>query len=138
MTAQAPNWALPEMFRLSDDDFDGPDLSRLVLIVLRRLDAEFPSRADLTTCRRIAEHEASFGRLWDWLSVQGVVSGPASNCALTLSGKKSFEAATESLPKLAACLMYQEAGLEGEDATKMLLAIMRHHFESFTARGGRA
>lgn len=138
MTANAPNWALPELFRLSDDDFAGPDLSRLVLIVLRRLDAEFPNRTDLTTCQRIAEHEAVFGRLWDWLSHQGIVSGPASNCALTLSGKKAFTAAIEGLPTLASSLLHQEAGLEGEDATKMLLSIMRHHFEMYTIRYSHA
>ncbi len=137
MTGNAPNWALPELFRLSDSDFDGPDFSRLVLMVLRRLDAEFPNRTDLTTCKRILVHETSFGRLWAWLGEQGIVSGPPSNCALTLSGKKSFGSGLENLPKLAADLMHDEAGLEGEEATKMLLAMMRHHYETFHLNGGK-
>ncbi|MCP5083493.1 MAG: hypothetical protein GY948_17545 [Alphaproteobacteria bacterium] len=116
---------------MSDSDFDGPDFSRVILMVLRRLDAEFPNRTDLTTCKRILVHEASFGRLWAWLSEQGIVSGPVSNCALTLSGKKSFGSGLESVPKLASGLMHDEDGLEGEDATKALLAVMRHHYETF-------
>jgi len=137
MTGNAPNWALPELFCLSDEDFEGPDFSKLVLVVLRRLDAEFPTRIDLTSCKRIAEREICFGRLWGWLSDQGIVSGPPCNCALTLSGKQSFGAALESLPSLAAGLMQEEACLKGEDATKVLLAVLRHHFEMFHKRDGR-
>ncbi len=131
MTGNAPNWASPELFRLSEDDFDGPDYSKLILVVLRRLDAEFPTRANLTTSKRIAAHKAGFSQLWEWLSNQGIVSGPPSNCALTLSGKVSFRTALDRLPGLAAELMSQEAGLEGEKATQLLLAVMRHHFETF-------
>ena len=131
MKGNAPDWASPELFRLCDEDFEGPDFSKLILLVLRRLDAEFPNRTDLTTCRRIAEREDAFGKIWSWLGEQGIVSGPSSNCALTLSGKQSFAAALESLPSLAAQLMHDNAGLEGENATKMLLALMRHHFNRF-------
>ena len=134
MTGNAPNWASPELFCLSDEDFEGPDFSKLVLIVLRRLDAEFPARTNLAACKRIAEHEISFGQLWTWLSGQGIVSGPLANCALTLSGKQSFIAALENQPSLATRLMQEEAGLNGEDATKMLLAVLRHHFETFEKR----
>ncbi len=131
MTGNARNWALPELFCLSEEDFDGPDFSKLILVVLGRLDAEFPNRADLTTCERIADHEAGFRQLWEWLGEQGIVSGPPSNCALTLSGKVSFTSALEGLPHLAAELMSRDAGLEGESATKMLLSVMRHHFATF-------
>ncbi len=137
MTGNAPNWASPELFRLSEDDFDGPDYSKLILVVLRRLDAEFPTRADLTACKRIAAHEAGFGKLWEWLSEQGIVSGPPSNCALTLSGKVSFRTAMDRLPRLAAELMSEESGLQGENATHMLLMVMRHHFETFNRNIGQ-
>ena len=137
MPENAPNWASPELFRLSDSDFDGPDFSRLVLVVLRRLDAEFPTRTDLTTCKRIVVNSTSFGRLWAWLCEQGIVSGPPANCALTLSGKRSFSHGLESLPSLAGELLHAEAALDGDDATKMLLAVLRHHYETFHMNGGR-
>ncbi len=105
--------------------------------MLRRLDAQFPTRSDLTTCKKIRAHEASFARLWKWLEYQGIVSGPLSNCALTLSGKKSFGAAVENLPALAADLLQREDALEGEEATKMLLAIMRNHFDTFHMHRGK-
>lgn len=131
MTGNAPNWALPELFCVSEEDFDGPDFSKLILVVLRRLDAEFPNRTDLTACKRIAANQDNFNKLWFWLSEQWIVSGTPANCSLTLSGKVSFSTALERLPSLAAELLSKEAGLEGEKATKMLLTVMRHHFETF-------
>ena len=138
MTGNAPDRGFSELLGLSNRDFDGPDFSRLVLTVLLKLDADFPSRTDLTGCPRIAANETAFGQLWDWLASQGIVSGPLSNCALTLSGKQSFGTAIDAHPTLSAQLLHSENGLEGEEATKMLLAVIRHHFEHFGRRGGKS
>lgn len=134
MTESAPECAFPQTFRLHDQDFEGPDFSRVVLFVLRRLDSDFPSRIDLTTCQRITDHKDGFDRLWTWISHQGLVSGPPSNCALTLSGHQSFSAGLENAPKLASKLMSEAPHLEGDDATRLLLGILRHHFENFPPR----
>ncbi len=135
MTGSAPDCAFPPTFRLYDQDFEGPDFSKVVLFVLRCLDTAFPDRIDLTTCERITAHKEGFEPLWEWLSRQGLVSGPMSNCALTLSGQKSFTAGLEIEPKLASQLMSDEPVLEGDDATRLLLGILRHHFEAFPPRG---
>ncbi|MEM8689341.1 MAG: hypothetical protein AAGF81_18575 [Pseudomonadota bacterium] len=106
----------------------------MILFVLRRLDLVFPDRIDLTTCQRITAHKQGFEPLWQWLTSQGLVSGPMSNCALTLSGQKSFAVGLENAPRLASELMSDEPKLEGEDATRLLLGILRHHFETFPPR----
>ncbi len=131
MADEAPNWALPELFRLSEQDFEGPDFSRLVLLVLRRLDAAFPTLIDLTTCLKIVNHIEEFTQLWEWLRGQGVVSGSVSNCTLTLSGKQSFNAALQQAPEQAARFMRAQSGLHAEEASDMLLAILKHHFETY-------
>ena len=131
MADEAPNWALPELFRLSEQDFEGPDFSKLVLLVLRRLDGAFPDLIDLTTCMKIITHMEEFSRLWDWLLLQGIVNGPVSNCSMTLSGKRSFAAALELSPILGTRFMYSQKGLEGEDASELLLILLKHHFETF-------
>ena len=131
MADEAPNWALPELFRLSEQDFEGPDFSKLVLLVLRRLDAAFPDLIDLTTCMRIVTHIEEFSQLWEWLQLQGIVNGPISNCSLTLSGKRSFKAALEQQPALGKRFMNTQDGIEGEEAAELLLWMMKHHFSSF-------
>ncbi len=131
MADEAPNWALPELFRLTEQDFEGPDFSRLVLLVLRRLDSAFPDHIDLTTCMKIITHMKEFSQLWQWLQAQGIVSGPVSNCSMTLSGKRSFAAALELAPTLGTRFMYSQSGLEGEDASELLLTLLKHHFETF-------
>ncbi len=134
MTGSARNCAFPPNFRLHDQDFEGPDFSKVVLFVMRRLDSFFPDRIDLTTCESITAHKDGFQPLWEWLARQGIVSGPMSNCALTLSGQKSFSVGLESAPKLASQLMSDEPKLEGDEATHLLLAILRHHYETFRSR----
>lgn len=136
MADEAPNWALPELFRLSEQDFEGPDFSNLLLLVLRRLAADFPNLIDLTTCMKIVSHIEEFSQLWGWLSDQGIVSGPVDNCTLTLSGKRSFDAALKQLPTLGGHLMRLQDGLDSEEASELLLAILKHHFESFGGTSG--
>ena len=131
MADEAPDWALPELFRLSEQDFEGPDFSKLILLVLRRLDAAFPTLIDLTTCMKIVMHIEEFTQLWEWLQQQGIVTGPVSNCTLTLSGKRSFQAVLEQSPARAARFMQAQAGLEGEEAAELLLSIMKYHFSTF-------
>ncbi|NNF78033.1 MAG: hypothetical protein HKN05_08395 [Rhizobiales bacterium] len=131
MADKAPDWALPELFRLSEQDFEGPDFSKLILLVLRRLDAAFPNLIDLTTCMKIVTHIEEFTQLWEWLQQQGIVNGPISNCTLTLSGKRSFNATLEQMPALGSRFMKAEAGIEGEEASELLLSIMKHHFRAF-------
>ncbi len=137
MADEAPNWALPELFRLSEQDFDGPDFSKLLLLVLRRLDAGFPNLIDLTTCMKIVTHIEEFSKLWGWLQNQGLVTGEISNCSLTLSGKQSFAAALEQLPKLGSRFMHSQAGVAGEEASALLHAILKHHFSTFGGSSGR-
>ena len=131
MADEAPNWSLPEMFRLSEQDFEGPDFSKLVLLVLRRLDAAFPNLIDLTTCMKIVTHIDEFTQLWEWLQNQGIVNGPVSNCSLTLSGKRSFNTALQLSPEQGSRFMRSQTGLDGEEASDMLLAILKHHFDTF-------
>lgn len=134
MTGSARDCAFPPTFRLHDQDFEGPDFSKVILFVLRRLDSDFPDRIDLTTCESITAHKEGFQPLGEWLTRQGIVSGPMSNCALTLSGQKSFSVGLESAPKLASDLMSDEPRLEGDEATRLLLGILRHHYESYPPR----
>ena len=136
MADEAPNWALPGLFCLSEQDFEGPDFSKLLLLVLRRLAADFPNLIDLTTCMKIVSHIEEFSQLWSWLSDQGIVSGPVDNCTLTLSGKRSFDAALKQLPALGGRFMRLQDGLDAEEASELLLAILKYHFESFGGTSG--
>ncbi|MCP5083191.1 MAG: hypothetical protein GY948_16000 [Alphaproteobacteria bacterium] len=131
MADKAPDWASPELFRLSEQDFEEAEFSKLLLLVVRRLDAAFPSLIDLTTCIRIIEHIEEFSQLWGWLKDQGIVCGHVSNGALTLSGKRAFKAALELSPAMGSRFMHSHDGLEGEEASKMLQVILRYHFENF-------
>ncbi len=131
MAEEAPNWALPDLFQLTEQDFEGPDFSKLLLLVLRRLHADFPNLIDLTTCMKIVSHIEEFSQLWGWLSDQGIVSGPVDNCSLTLSGKRSFDAGLKELPTLGGRFMRVQEGLDGDDASELLLAMLKHHFDSF-------
>ncbi len=137
MAEEAPNWALPELFRLTEQDFEGPDFSKLLLLVLRRLRADFPNLIDLTTCMKIVSHIDEFSQLWGWLSDQGIVSGPVDNCTLTLPGTRSFDAALAQLPTLGERFMRVQDGLDGEEASELLLAILKHHFDSFGGASGK-
>ncbi|MEM8688976.1 MAG: hypothetical protein AAGF81_16715 [Pseudomonadota bacterium] len=136
MAEEAPDWALPELFRLTERDFEGPDFSKLLLLVLRRLRADFPSLIDLTTCMKIVSHIEEFSQLWGWLCDQGIVSGPVDNCTLTLSGKRSFDTALKQLPTLGGRFMREQEGLDGDEASELLLAVLKHHFDSFGGTPG--
>lgn len=129
MAAKSPEWGYSRLFRLSEGDFEEANFSRLLVIVLRRLESEFPDQVDLTTCKRIAEFSDTFMDLWNWLVGQGVLTGPISNCAMTLMGHQSYQAALAEHPKVAASFKDSGDELAPMDASLFLLSVLRHQHE---------
>ncbi len=135
MAAKSPEWGYSRLFRLSDGEFEEADFSRVLVIVLRRLENAFPDQVDLTTCERIAELSDTFTDLWNWLVDQGVVTGPLSNCAMTLVGRQSYQAALAEHPKVAADLRSSSDALDPMEASLFLLSVLRNQHER-SRRGG--
>ncbi len=131
MESNGPDWGLLENFRLSDVDFVRSNFSKLLVLVLRRLDGAYPNRVELTDCWQVAENGDEIDRLWSWLSAQRIVTGEISDCSLTVSGRQAFRAAPEELQELAIMLMKSIDGLEEGDASRMLLAVLRIHYLRF-------
>ncbi|MCP5081580.1 MAG: hypothetical protein GY948_07775 [Alphaproteobacteria bacterium] len=131
MEIKGPNWTLPKHFGESDAEFDGEDFSALLILVLRQLHDAFPDSVDLNNHNQIVEDHREMGQLWSWLKAQGVANGGLANCSLTLSGKQSYDAALHELPTLAALLAQPHGKLEGADAGRLLIAVLRHQFLKF-------
>ncbi len=131
MTKKAPDWALPKLLCLPDDEFVGPNFSSLALVALHELYTEFPNQVDLSGHESLVKHAREFRRLWEWLRGHGVVVGPLSNCALTLSGKDSLVAALDFQPQFADELMRKKAELDERYSSALLMTVLRHHFDKF-------
>ncbi len=129
MAAKSPEWGYSRLFRLSDGDFEEANFSRLLVVVLRRLEDAFPDQVDLTSCKRIADFSDTFIDLWAWMVDQGVLSGPISNCAMTLIGRQSYLAALAEHPKVAASLNGSSDELEPMEASLFLLSVLRNQYE---------
>ena len=129
MAAKNPEWGYSRLFRLTEGDFEEANFSRLLVIVLRRLESEFPDPVDLTSCKRIAESSDTFLDLWAWLVDQGVLTGPISNCAMTLIGRQSYQAALGEHPEVAAVLTGTSDELEPMAASLFLLSVLRNQHE---------
>lgn len=125
--------ALPEWFLLSDHDINGTDFSKLILLVLRRLDAEYPERVDLSDCNKLAERISEFDKIWKWLEAQQVVSGPLANCSLTLSGRQAFRKAVQLASESTRMMLQSKEGLSGIDARELMMSILRQHYYSYIA-----
>lgn len=125
---------LPEWFRLSDPEIDGTDFNKLILLILRRLDAEYPERVDLSDCNKLRERVNEFKTIWEWLEGQGIVSGPISNCSLSLSGRQSFRKAVQLASESTRMMLQSKKGLIGDEAKELVMSILRQHYYSYIVR----
>jgi len=125
---------LPEWFRLSDPSIDGNNFNKLILMVLRRLDAEYPDRLDLSDCDRLRERINEFDKIWQWLEAQKMVSGPVSNCSLTLSGRQAFQKAVRMASETTRLMLNSKDGLSGNEAKELMMNILRQHYHDYIVR----
>ncbi|MEM8645155.1 MAG: hypothetical protein AAGF86_02320 [Pseudomonadota bacterium] len=129
MAAKTPEWGYSRLFRLSDGDFEEANFSKVLVIVLRRLESAFPDQVDLTSFEHNSEFSDTFTDLWNWLVDQGVLTGPLSNCAMTLVGRQSYQAALAEHPKVAAGLQDEGDALDPMEASLFLLSVLRNQHE---------
>ncbi|NNE24551.1 MAG: hypothetical protein HKN11_18275 [Rhizobiales bacterium] len=125
---------LPEWFRLSDPEINGTDFNKLILLIFRRLDAEYPERVDLSDCNKLRERVNEFNRIWEWLEDQRMVSGPVSNCSLTLSGRQAFQKAVQLASASTRMMLQSKEGLSGNEAKELMMSILRQHYLDYIAR----
>lgn len=124
-----PNWAL-----FSDPNFDRNNISGLVLKVLCRLEAVHPERVDLSDCDNVKNQVVEFTKIWNWLEGQGIVSGSATNCSLTLPGVKAFRTGVGQADDSIRASLHTEKGPSGTEATKLMLDILRQHYHDYIKR----
>ena len=125
---------LPEWFRLSDPGIDRTNFNKLILMVLRRLDAEYPDRLDLSDCNRLRERISEFNQIWQWLEAQKMVSGPMSNCSLTLSGRQAFRKGVQMSSETTRLMLNSKDGLSGNEAKELMMNILRRHYHDYVER----
>ena len=134
MQASIPQPVLPEWFLLLDPDIDGTDFNWLILLVLRRLDAEFPNRVNLSNCNRLKERVEEFSDVWNWLERQEIINGPIENCSLTLAGRNSYRKALELASDQYRAQVQSREGLRGNEAKELVMNILRQFFTDYGER----
>ena len=125
---------LPKWLRLSDCEIDGTDFDQLTLLVLRRLYAEYPNRLDLSDCIKLKERIGEFTKIWEWLELQKVVSGPVSNCSLTLSGMQAYRKTVQLASDSTRIMLESKEGLTGAEARELVLSIFHQHYHDYVER----
>lgn len=125
---------LPKWFRLFDPSIDETDFNKLILMVLHRLDAEYPNRLDLSDSNKLSEKIEECSQIWGWLEKQEIVSGPMSNCSLTLSGRQSYRKAVQMASERTRLMLNSKDGLSGNEAKELMMNILRQHYYDYIVR----
>lgn len=127
---------LPEWLRLSSANVDNSDYSKLILLILRRLDAEYPKFVDLSDCNNIRRRIKDFDQLWAWLVAQELVTGTLSNCSLTLSGREALNKALQQASNTTRVEFASQRGIADAKALRLLVSVLRQHYNDYLSRKG--
>ena len=128
---------LPDWLHLTGPDIEGVTIEDLVLRIFRRLDTVFPERVNLLEFDDLERKIGDLERIWDWLLEQAVVSGPLTNSSLTLAGCQAFRQVVENAPAAVRDRLHSRESLSGEDARRLMMQLLRCHYEKHLKRGGK-
>ena len=131
--ANNKNGPFSEWYQSAGSSFDS-DINSVVGFVLRELDRAFPGRVNLSNYSEVRERLTTYSRIWSWLESQDILSGPLTDCSLTLLSRQSFKATLATRPDLAAALSQSESGLRGALADQLMIEFLRQHYQHYMKR----
>ena len=131
---ETSNFRLPDWYLLSDPVLDQCNYDELILKVLRRLDAIYPDRINLSDCISLMKRQNDFEKIWQLLEAQHLVSGPLSNCSLTLAGRRAYQKALSSSPASVQKKISSGGKLQNSESKQIVVSILREIFHSYVSR----